>query len=250
MNLNRLSVPPYAILIPLLPAAQIYSSNISRLTLSHGLLSAAAMLALFLLPFFVLRAIFRRPELTDLLWAALFSLVFLPMCFLPLDQPFTRVYWTAGWAIVIAAIVLWRESRRFIPIFLTAMPALLIAPLLYADVTSPVWWQRPVLRELATRAFDETPKPRSEVAEKPDIYYLIFDRYARADQLASVYGYDNSAFLAALRQRGVAQQAHAKCQNQRPNAPHVRSSVSLERTVGDFRANSKSLSRSDRHSAP
>ena len=31
---------------------------------------------------------------------------------------------------------------------------------------------------------------------------LFRSRYARADQLASVYGYDNSAFLAALRQRG------------------------------------------------
>ncbi|MBM3519892.1 MAG: hypothetical protein FJX63_03835 [Alphaproteobacteria bacterium] len=202
MNKSRFSIPLYAILIPLLPAAQIYSSNVSRLTLTHGLLSAAAMLALFLVPLFVLRAIFRRAELTDLLWASLFSLVFLPMCFLPLEEPFFRVYWTLGWTIAILVIAFWRESRRFIPIFLTTMPALLIAPLLYADVTSPIWQQRPVLRDQFQHAFDETPKPTSDAAEKPDIYYLIFDRYARADQLARVYGYDNSAFIAGLRQRG------------------------------------------------
>jgi hypothetical protein len=38
--------------------------------------------------------------------------------------------------------------------------------------------------------------------QKPDIYYLVFDRYARADVLQQVYGYDNSEFLTALGDRG------------------------------------------------
>ena len=48
-------------------------------------------------------------------------------------------------------------------------------------------------------------------ASRPDIYYLIFDRYGSGENLAEHYGYDNSPFLDALRDRGfyVADGAHA-----------------------------------------
>lgn len=39
-------------------------------------------------------------------------------------------------------------------------------------------------------------------ADRPDIYYIIPDGYARADLLAEVYDFDNSEFIAGLRQRG------------------------------------------------
>ncbi len=41
-----------------------------------------------------------------------------------------------------------------------------------------------------------------ETGSKPDIYYLIFDTYARADILEEQYDYDNSPFLDSLRDRG------------------------------------------------
>jgi hypothetical protein len=37
---------------------------------------------------------------------------------------------------------------------------------------------------------------------RPDIYYLIFDRYGAADTLERIYGLDNSAFLDELERRG------------------------------------------------
>lgn len=37
---------------------------------------------------------------------------------------------------------------------------------------------------------------------RPDIYYLIFDRYGGASSLREFYGFDNSPFLASLRERG------------------------------------------------
>ena len=47
-------------------------------------------------------------------------------------------------------------------------------------------------------------------ASHPDVYYVILDGYARADALATHYGYDNEPFLDALRERGfvVADQGH------------------------------------------
>ena len=45
--------------------------------------------------------------------------------------------------------------------------------------------------------------PVSQVASaRPDIYYIILDMYGRSDALQSGFGYDNSAFLDALRSQG------------------------------------------------
>lgn len=44
---------------------------------------------------------------------------------------------------------------------------------------------------------------KTEFAEdKPDIYYIILDEYARADNLKEFYGYDNSEFIKYLRDKG------------------------------------------------
>jgi len=38
--------------------------------------------------------------------------------------------------------------------------------------------------------------------DRPDIYYIILDAYGRADMLQQIYGFDNSAFIQGLEQRG------------------------------------------------
>ncbi len=48
------------------------------------------------------------------------------------------------------------------------------------------------------QVFHEAPGP----AEGPDIYYIILDGYARTDVLEEIYGYDNSAFITYLKDRG------------------------------------------------
>ncbi len=65
-----------------------------------------------------------------------------------------------------------------------------------------------------------TPSPAATSAPgqgqpKPDIYYIIVDGYARQDVLQELYGYDNTAFLQGLADRGfyVASQSRANyCQ--------------------------------------
>jgi hypothetical protein len=42
----------------------------------------------------------------------------------------------------------------------------------------------------------------SLVASRPNIYFFILDEYARGDYLDSIYGFDNSEFLAELEERG------------------------------------------------
>jgi hypothetical protein len=48
-------------------------------------------------------------------------------------------------------------------------------------------------------------------AHRPDIYHLVFDRYAASSTLRDIYGFDNGPFLAALEERGfrIAEDSHA-----------------------------------------
>lgn len=57
---------------------------------------------------------------------------------------------------------------------------------------------------VATARWDVDPATLDVNASGPprDVYYLIFDRYAGAETLKDLYGYDNSAFLSGLRSRG------------------------------------------------
>ncbi|MGH2463256.1 MAG: hypothetical protein ACRDFZ_06495 [Candidatus Limnocylindria bacterium] len=49
---------------------------------------------------------------------------------------------------------------------------------------------------------DPAEVPLGEISHRPDVYYLVFDRYANEETLRELYGFDNSAFLAELEARG------------------------------------------------
>ena len=101
-----------------------------------------------------------------------------------------------------ASLFLWKSARSLVALLATIFSVINGLPLLYNIVRSDVWTDRPAIMSAVATAFDEVPAPMSNPGEKPDIYYFIFDRYARQDLLKAVYGYDNSEFIAALRQRG------------------------------------------------
>jgi hypothetical protein len=61
----------------------------------------------------------------------------------------------------------------------------------------------------------------------PDVYYIILDRYAGADTLRTVYGFDNEPFLKALEQRGFVIARHAWA-NYFKTALSLYSSLSME----------------------
>lgn len=47
------------------------------------------------------------------------------------------------------------------------------------------------------------PEPAATPGAKPNVYYLLFDRYANATTLKRDYKYDNSTFLDSLKQQGL-----------------------------------------------
>jgi hypothetical protein len=73
-----------------------------------------------------------------------------------------------------------------------------------AQVTIQVTQDKGVARELQDSLKKQPP-------EKPDIYYIVPDRYARQDILQEFYHFDNSTFIQALEDRGfyVASQSSA-----------------------------------------
>ena len=51
-------------------------------------------------------------------------------------------------------------------------------------------------------AFEAALNAPVDTAERPDIYYIILDGYGRADVLAEEYGFDNSALIGYLEEKG------------------------------------------------
>lgn len=200
ISLSKLRVPPYAFLLPLVPVMQLGGGNIERASLADTIWAGLAFIAAYLAITFLARVLFRKPQVSDPIVALLFCAIFLPIVFLEPGAP--KLFWIAGWTAVIALILFWKESRRLLPLVLTAASAALVLMSAAPLVSSDIWRHRGKIEEIASKAFDEVPAPTSQPAEKPNIYYFIFDRYQRADYLKKIYGFDNYAFLDELRKRG------------------------------------------------
>ncbi|MGH2488641.1 MAG: hypothetical protein ACRDFR_03360 [Candidatus Limnocylindria bacterium] len=84
---------------------------------------------------------------------------------------------------------------------------------------------------VSARLFPETTGvvPTLSVGEagRPDIYYIVLDRYAGEETLRDVYDYDNGPFLRELEERGFAV-AHNSWANYFKTAPSVVSTFSLD----------------------
>jgi hypothetical protein len=200
ISLARFRLPLYALFLPLVPVMQLGAGNVERAALTDTLWTGLAFLAAYLALTLLARILFRRPEISDPIIAVVFCAVFLPIVFL--EPGTSRVLWIASWAGVIALILLWKESRRLFPIVLTAGSAALLAMSAMPLASSDVWRHRGEIRQVASKAFDDVPVPAGQPATKPDIYYLIFDRYQRDDYLKKIYDFDNGPFLEELRKRG------------------------------------------------
>jgi hypothetical protein len=55
---------------------------------------------------------------------------------------------------------------------------------------------------IARASTESNPTAAAADESQPDIYYILLDSYAREDILKEVIGYDNSAFIAGLKERG------------------------------------------------
>jgi hypothetical protein len=124
---------------------------------------------------------------------------------------FKELYLGAAWLTVFLAlsllIVQRGKSQSATGLFNLASAALLVIPLV-TIVIILAGKDQPSARELQALANlrgdpQALPQAGAEPAgETPDIYYIVLDGYQRADVLLEAYGYDNSGFIQALKDRG------------------------------------------------
>lgn len=114
--------------------------------------------------------------------------------------------WLVLGYLVVAAIGSWLITRRgrgwFAPatrglnVVATIAVALSIVPIVEFATTA-----RGAPTEASEVALDLDP---DAIASRPDIYWIVLDRYPNAETLDRLYGFDNSPFIGALRERGFA----------------------------------------------
>jgi hypothetical protein len=113
----------------------------------------------------------------------------------------------------VLALVLWRTKYDLTPWLHTA--ALIALALILLPLASIVRFELANMARSSVGSSIETTVTmavRSRAPHrKPDIYYIVLDAYGRDDVLRSLYGYDNTALLEALEERGffVARQSRS-----------------------------------------
>ncbi|WP_372369093.1 sulfatase-like hydrolase/transferase [Candidatus Uabimicrobium sp. HlEnr_7] len=98
---------------------------------------------------------------------------------------------------LVALYLSWKTERKFknVTSFLNISSAILVIISLF----NCLWFV------YATKTFESqhvAQNGQSNISQKPDIYYIIMDGYARNDTLKSIYNYDNKLFLSFLRDKG------------------------------------------------
>ena len=98
------------------------------------------------------------------------------------------------------AAVRWTPFLNVLTTVLIVFPAVSLVAAAAAAASQEPPTTRAGLEDLASHLI---PSDLPEVAgERPDIYYVILDSYARGDALADQFGFDNTEFLRALEDRG------------------------------------------------
>ncbi|MEX2013435.1 MAG: hypothetical protein WD897_00770, partial [Parcubacteria group bacterium] len=102
-------------------------------------------------------------------------------------------------------VFLWRTKRDFLPLtkFLNFVAVFLfLVPTITAAVYRLGNIKPQVLKELDSQVGEEITLKVGEGVVKPDIYYIILDRYAGEPTLREIYGFDNREFLGFLEESG------------------------------------------------
>lgn len=118
-----------------------------------------------------------------------------------------------GLVLLVALVWLWRTRRTFAstaPVLNGACGLVLVLVMVQAvwvEVSRVAAGTQPVAHTNVASAADA----HSSLGYDPDVYYLVFDRYAGEKTLSDDYDYDNGPFLDSLKERGfyVADQSAA-----------------------------------------
>jgi len=201
------SIPWYFILFSAYPVLALLSFNIGQVKTEAVwrplLLSVAFSIVLFLLCRLLIRDNYRAAFLSTLLQMLFFSYGHIyDLSVEKWENVNFTPYLLTAWAILTILFIIWATRKRFV--FKDAALALNVVAL-GLIVTSLVQLSSGVQKGSGHYVRAENAPIQKDLVrpqDAPDVYYFILDSYGRDDLLKQAYGYDNSAFLEGLRERG------------------------------------------------
>lgn len=222
------SPPWYPIVFSVYPALALLAENIGQVKVEAGLRPTFTSLliaaTLFGLLFLLLRNAYRAAFLS-LFWLALFFSYGHMHIFLVEKYPEIDSSWRLiGIWLLLSVFFFWWATRPGISFINSATTlnglalGLVIASLVQIGLGA---------EKAGGHSLGAKNAPIQELVplqNPPDVYYFILDSYGRADLLKQAYGYDNSEFLAGLRERGF---YVAECSQ----SNYVRTEISLASTL-------------------
>lgn len=209
--MKKLIIHPF--LFAVAPVLYFLTVNIEELSIidSKVILTGLASLALATVIWLIVVAVLRSKE-KGALWTSLFLIFFfsygylhalIPNFKIPLGitalGPDKAIFIVGGLILTVVFVALWKTRKNLGSVtgFLNVAAIVLLAGLLIKII--PAEFNSEKKPALANSEPVTTKELTAEEKEKlPDIYYIILDRYARADVLEETYGYDNSEFISYL----------------------------------------------------
>ena len=204
----------WPLLLPFLfaaaPVLTLYASNSGQIAFSETFLPAAALLAAtaLLLPLVTVafRSATRAAVALSIFWWAFFSYGHVAAVIgkhpIGTHNPANPKFLLPLTAVVLAAGAVWLMRRRPEPVLLArVLLVIAIATLASSAITG-------VRAGVARKPFDPAsvvpaePIVAGTVVRKPDIFYIIFDRFGSSSTLRRRYHYDVTPFVDHLRARG------------------------------------------------
>jgi len=219
-----LSIPWYFITFSAYPVLSLLAFNIGQVKIGTGwrplLVSVVFGGLLFLLLSLLLRNVYRAAFLTTLLLVLFFSYGHVYDLLLEKwPKVHFAAYLLAAWLVLAIVFSIWATRPRFA--FKDTVLALNVVSLGLV-VTSLVQIGSGIQKGGThyVRAKNAPVQDLSLPQNPPDVYYFILDSYGRDDLLKQAYGYDNSAFINGLQERGF---YVARCSQ----SNYVRTEISL-----------------------
>lgn len=204
--------PFYALIIAVYPTVYLAAHNAGIIALADPLRPLLLTLGIAVLLLGYLRLVFkewhRAALLTTVMLALFFSFGHIANFFPARSESTLAWVWLGAFLVLAFLVMRFRGAVVLAP----ALNAVSLVMLLFSLITLAQFalWKNSgaakgqdantVLAEL--RGDGQAQLNARAPSPSPDVYYIVLDSYERADALERYYGFDNSEFLAKLRERG------------------------------------------------
>lgn len=201
------AVPWYPLAISAYPVLALIATNTGQVGQDAAIRPLAVSVLFGGLLFFLLWLILRRVHKAAFLAALWLALFFsYGHVYIYLDEKYPDANYTswlaAAWILFFVLTLFWVTRPRLT--FISSAPTLNTVALALLVMAG---WQ--ILSEFQPPSAHALALPDAPIQtdlirpdNPPDVYFFLLDSYTRADLLQQAYGFDNSAFLDELRQRG------------------------------------------------